>query len=266
MIHMDWTQATEPVRFKHIMTKDIEFHDGLDKADRVKFCQERDIEYLPGKSGDAVYRLISSGFRRMELLPSQKVSEEEEVFTSESTAKFQQHRVLFVFRNDSLTGVVHFVDCNRKPVFLHLYSLLLDFETDLRELLTAIGCTNDDMLEFLEGSSSKVYQRSLEFYSKASQKEKRARLPPFHTFRLSELIALLTSKNSLSISEEDISGIRNLVMHFVSPITHREKYSESEMIFDITSFDELLTQITILTDTRAKLSNEILEAKAKLYK
>lgn len=226
--------------FGKIMTSDVVFYDGSFEAECIKYCQKRNITYLPSLDNfDSCYRFVDSKFQEERIDESQKVSVDNDIFGNSVVEKFEAHQVLFVFEKNELVGVVHFCDYNRNPVSIYIYSLLLAFEKGLRELLIQNGLGNEDMIKFRH---SKI-------------KEEMKELEPFQTFYLKDLIKLANSKKILNISESVNNDIRNVVMHAKNPVRH-EDYEAADFIYNIESFKKFFESFKLFQPELRRVINK----------
>jgi len=217
------------------MTKEVLFYCDELKRDCKTFCQKRNITYLPCKSDyNSVYTLEGDRFKQKKLEESQRVNIKDKIFDASIPEKFKKHQVLFVFMKDDLRGVVHFCDYNRNPVAISVYSLLLEFERKLRELLISKGLNNNDMITFLEEQCKKPEK----------QKEMKE-LELFQTFYLKDLIDLLHYKGLYEVPKAFNRDLRNPIMHAKNLVKH-EDYENSGLIYNFKSFCHFLELVNSL--------------------
>jgi len=211
--------------FGKIMTSDVVFYDDSFGADCAKFCQDRNITYLPSLDDfDKCYRFADNKFQEERIDESQKVSVDDDIFVKSVVEKFEAHQVLFVFEKNELVGVVHFSDYNRNPVFIYIYSLLLEFEKGLRKLLIINGLGNKDMIEFFKDhqKNNDDFIEKFNHFSNLEIEKDMRELEPFQMFYLKDLFGLINSKKILKISESVNDDIRNIVMHARNPVKHKD--------------------------------------------
>lgn len=243
--------------FAKIMTSKVIFYDESFKEECVRYCKERNITYVPFLDDfDICYKLIGDKFEKERIAESQKVNVDEDVFDKSVFEKFEAHHVLFVFNKNQLAGVVHFSDYNRRPIFIYIYSLLLEFEKGLRELLTYSGVSNKDMIEFFKKHSKDSYfMEQFKHYSNPEIKNEMKELEPFQMFFLKDLIGLANSKKILKISES-VNDIRNIVMHAKNPVKHKD-YEIAGLIYNFESFEKFFQSIKLLQLELRKVTNKI---------
>lgn len=236
----DESEIQIKLSFGKIMTSDVVFYDDSFEAECAKYCQERNITYLPSLDDfDICYKFADSKFLKKRIDKSQKVNADDDIFDKSVIKKFEKHQVLFVFEKNELVGVVHFCDYNRNPVSIYIYSLLLAFEKGLRELLIQNDLGNEDMIEFLHSKN----------------KEEMNELEPFQTFYLKNLIKLANSKKILKLSES-INDIRSIVMHAKNPVRH-EDYEIAGLIYNIRSFKKFFESIKLFQPELRRVINKI---------
>lgn len=244
------------------MKKEVLFYYDESKEDCKVFCEQRNITYLPCKNALGLcYTLEGDRFKQKKIEESQKVNIEDKLFDASIRDKFQKHQVLFVFMKDVLCGVVHFSDYNRNPVAIYVYSLLLEFERKLRELLIYEGLNNNDMLTFFEkqvekGDDNGHYSKKTKDYKKPEKQKERKELEQFQTFFLKDLIDLLQYKGLYSVPTAINRELRNPIMHAKNVVRH-EDYENSSLIYNFKSFRDFLELVGILRLETVNISKKI---------
>jgi hypothetical protein len=262
---MSLSEIEESLCFDKIMASEVLFYDDSFNEDCKKFCEKRNITYLPWKKDERFcYKLVDHKFEKKRITESQKVNVKEYVFQASVVEKFRKHQVLFVYRNSDIAGVVHFCDYNRNPVSIYGYALLLEFEKKLRKLLVSKGLNNDDMLAFFskkrdsfsKGNDKGYYGRKVKSFQKAENQAKMKELESFQMFCLKDLTDLLNFKNIYTVPDAINDDLRNTIMHSKNVVKH-EDYATSHLIYNFESFREFVGLIKLLQFENKKVSKQI---------
>lgn len=245
------------ISFNEIMTTKIFFYDDSSQEKCLKFCRDRNITNFPSLSdSDVCYKLVNDKFQRQQIDIKQKIDFDDNIFDEIVVEKFKAYEVLFVFRKDELVGVVHFSDYNKPPVFPYAYSLFLELEKSLRELLMLNNLRNEDMINFFEGhSSDKIYSDRFAWCETIQFKKGIKELSPFQGFYLTDLIALSNSRNILEIPVE-IGELRNEIMHAKNFVKHKD-YETANFIYDFKSFEILVKRVKLIQLQIRRVTNAI---------
>lgn len=253
--------------FDKIMTTKVLFYDDVFKEDCKMFCERRNITYLPSKKNySSCHKLDGDEFKKMRIEESQRVDVKDGMFGNSILEKFEKHHVLFVYRKNEISGVVHFCDYNRNPVCVYVYALLLEFERKLRELLISHGLNNNDMLDFFGKHAEKHkknghYSRKAEEYRKIETQLKMKDLEPFQMFDIKDLIDLLNSKGIYEVPMAINDVLRNAIMHAKNVVRHKD-YESSGLIYDFESFREFFRLVNSLRSGIDEVSKEIIPLEA----
>src|SRR5690606_12626240 len=109
-------------------------------------------------------------------------------------AKFEvnTHNVLFVFKGEVLTGIVHFSDYNQTTVLQAIQDDVLAFERKMRQYLFLKNFRNEDMLDYFKYRSEKDEYSRRYFEGRIHRLEKRkeeiSQLGEFQMFDLKDLL------------------------------------------------------------------------------
>ena len=254
------------------MTKEVLFYCDEFKEDCKAFCKEREITYLPCKKDFGLcYTVEGDGFKERKIDASQRVDINDKIFDNSIREKFEKYQVLFVFMNENLQGVAHFCDYNRNPVSIYVYSLLLDFERKLRELLISNGLDNIDMITFFKRQVKNnkenkwFYSKKVKDYGKPEKQKEMKELEPFQTFFLKDLIDLLHYKELYEVPVAINQGLRTPIMHAKNVVRH-DDYDNSVLIYNFKSFCHFLELVDSLRLESENVSKKIpLEANEEEY-
>ena len=207
-----------------IQTTELLYYDEAHSQECYRFCKDRDIDCLPNVYNPGKYYQRNSGdagFSEMDIAEEHRLDAATYIFQPELVARFGKRAVQFVFTNGIFTGVVHFSDYNREPVFTYIYSELARYERDLRDLLVLFQLKNEDMRACFQdivdrNKDKEKKEKTVEIYSTKindyeNNREKLAKFPQFQWFDLEDLRILAKKRGVIELS--DIKGLRNMVMH-----------------------------------------------------
>ena len=243
------------ITFSDIQTSDLIYYDEKNREKCLEFCRKRDIDYLPSLSNsDQCYNKAEDRIQDIE--NTMKVQIDDFIFSESLLGNFKKHRVLFVYSNKDLTGVVHFSDYNRSPVDIYLYSLLSSYEKALRKLLVKNGLNNEHMISYFEETkrNDTYYRKRINEYN--SNKEKYSSLPPFEKFYLRDLIELAKHKKIIDLSNDEVINLRNDIMH-AHELVNKRNPNQDDYIYDIESFEKLFKRVRSLLDDIKRVNNQI---------
>ena len=227
------------LRMADIQTSDILFYDEGAKDRCYKFCFDRNIDCMPSLDDPRSVYLrddVLSKFRAEALMEDRRISADANVFDPQVVEKFRHQPLLFAYRGNELSGVVHFSDYNQPQVSAHLYELFFEYEKALRTLLIRSGLKNVDMIAYFsdkkaKGDSAEFYENKINDYFKFGSQKK---LPQFEVFNLTDLIALTNHKRIIKISDK--TKLRNMVMHANQFVNMQEPGAEG-FIYDFETFE-----------------------------
>jgi hypothetical protein len=250
-----------------IQTTDLLYYDDRYKGVCYRFCEDRDIDFLPNATDQAKSYQRDKDKRKFEERP---ITDEERldvttyIFQPELRERFEQTPVQFVFANGVLTGVVHFSDYNREVVYTYLYAEIARYERDLRDLLVAYGLKNEDMrAQFQEivdkrrdnpeeKDTVRSYERKLESFDR--EQETLTKLPEFQGFYLDDLRML--AKKQCDIKLSDVGKLRNDVMHARDSVEQRAAVAP-DFIYEIESFVSFFGRVQALLQDRRRVQTRL---------
>ena len=245
-------EVDEP-EFQDIMTTEIKYFEDFEKEkDAKKFCEDREVTYLPLKGNNLLVREFKNGhFGEIELQESQKIKPTKKIFDKDVIELFDKSRVLFVFSKDKLKGIIHYSDYNREPVYIYLYSQILNFEKSLRGLLIIKGLKNEDMINYFEekardGDSN--FRHKFDYINR--NRESLKSFSEFQLFYLSDLIFLLDDRLKVSINQK-VKDLRNDVMHSKDFVEHKD-YQELPSLYRFSSFTEFFELVLTFYKEKAR--------------
>lgn len=215
-------ESVKYMTIRDICVKDLYFYQEEQKNELIRFCQDKAISYIPDKDRKSCWQLKGERFIHIQQLPADLVcAPQDMIFAEETLRKFEMgnhDEVMFVMENGLIKGIVHIVDYNNTDLFVEIYRMLLTFENNLRQLLTAHRQKNQDFIDWLQerGKKNSFYR---DLYKKSQYKdetEKRLNANPFQTFYLKDLLLFARSKTFIHFSNtdlDDIAEVRNWIAH-----------------------------------------------------
>ena len=202
------------------------------KEELAQMCLDNGINYLPHRSRKSVYKLVRNHFVEAKIEDYLKVNPYDRLFDQETINKFEKvnsNELRFIMENDEIKGVIHIIDYNNDFIDVELFKALLQFETNLRQLLIGKRMTNESFISWVSDNPESSINGShwnRRLYQLENQKEERDNANPFQTFYLKELLLFADSKNLLKLYNaeiEDINELRNSLAHNKDVISHTEK-------------------------------------------
>lgn len=244
--------TTPMLTISNLQVTDILYYDEAFRHACYRFCEQRDIDYLPSVEDDGfVYQVDSDtkSFLKIQILDTQRVDTHEEIFHPKLLARFNTFGVLFVYENHNLVGVVHFSDYNKDIVRIYVYSLIIEYERLLRILLSK-DYQNANMVDFLR--AKKKQNKIREYEKRETQAD---RLPPFHLFYLSDLIEF-ANENGVFNTNPHINVLRNKIMH-AQELVEMKDFKTDDYIYDYRTFELFFRQVTVLKHDLKRVRNRL---------
>lgn len=140
-----------------ICIHNIFFYDEKEEKQRVEFCKQYNISYLPSKDRKSVFRLSGDHFEKEELDLNLTLRPNDLIFAKDTIKTFENfdpNEIRFVIDCDGkIIGVFHLVDYNNEYLYIELYRALYCFEQNLRFLLICKKKTNDDFINWARDRS-----------------------------------------------------------------------------------------------------------------
>ncbi len=228
----------------------------------LNICETLKISNMPDYDSEHYYELMNGQFKRKLIEDENKLSVGDKVFDASLIQKFKAntHNVLFFFKGEVLTGIVHFSDYNQTKVLHAIQDDVLTFERNLRQYLFLKDFRNEHMLDYFKYRSEKN-EHSKRFYSgRLNQLEHRKdemnQLGEFQMFDLKDLLEFgndAQSNNSFEYSKvtlQDksmyestlVNSLRNMAMHGKNPV----EIDEESSVYSIESLEYLFTALKVL--------------------
>lgn len=246
----------------NIYVRDLIFYNENDIPDSIKFCEDNNITYLPGKDRKSCYKLIEDEFRSVKLSTDLVCNPTDLLFDSKTIDKFRSgnhDEVLFVIDKKIIKGVVHVTDYNNSFINFETYKLVYQFENLLRNYLIKKNETNDSLISWMREESQnnshfkKRYNVCMpsDVSKREVEQNRRLNFNPFQTFFLNDLLFFLISKNYASHkfnkgSIESITKVRNWVAHN-KDLAHL-KFGDQYPIYQIKELEQFAKHINVFLD------------------
>jgi len=199
----------ERVRIADIMTPadEVIFYDPAMEDECVKFCKNRNIEYLPSLEdpNNKAYCRSEKGF----FDDSLKIDVNLDAFSEQALSKFKQNKVLFVYNYGEFCGIIHFSDYNNDKIKVYIYSIILLYETSLRKILRINNVKDLRNMDFVSNVLDQA-ESTLSNISKAGQE-----------LRV-EIVRLL---NTGVLDKEDAKVLRDYFVSMKDYIIKQANYS-----------------------------------------
>lgn len=230
-----------------IQTTDLIYYDPEFNKECLKFCTDRDIDYLPSLSDQKIIYVRSENtFLEKEIPTGQTVDGGMHIFDSTLLDRFCAYKLLFVTTKNQITGVIHFSDYNRHLVNNYLFNLIAGYERTLRKLLDKNKFKTEDMFNYCKSKKRRLPSVKLDEMKK---------LPPFERFFLSDLIAFANDHGVISVRNEP-NDLRNAVMH-AHDFVNLENAEIGDYIYTLESFQKFFNKVDILIKDYKRVNNRI---------
>lgn len=181
-----------------IATFNLKFYDDQKEKELKKFCRKNGITYLPTKCRISAFKLEGNDFIKTKIEDISKVNLNDLIFYQSTIDKFEEvdhNEVRFIMESGEIKAVVHIVDYNNDSISIELFKALLQFETNVRNLLIENNLTNEKFIVWVEKKSissnnKKYWQRRLNAIYPEDEKRrlktinKMENANPFQTFTL----------------------------------------------------------------------------------
>lgn len=227
-------------------------------------CETLRIDNMPDYDSKHYYKLEEDEeFVRLPIESKSKLSTEELVFKNSLIEKFRSnnHNVLFVFKGEVLTGIVHLSDYNQTAVLQAIQQDILAFERKLRQYLFLKGLKNEDVIKYFRyriknGNSGTKNHFEARIATFEKDRDKHSQLGEFQMFTLKELLEFGNSSQSKEVFPSErvfinnkpqpegffINNLRNMAMHGQNPVDQDEESS----VYSIDSLNYLFKSLEIL--------------------
>ncbi|QAA80565.1 hypothetical protein EI546_01940 [Aequorivita sp. H23M31] len=248
--------------FGDIAQRGILYYDKEVEKACHSICETLKIDNMPDYDSAHYFQLQNGQFQRKSINEENKLQSRDRIFEEELIKKFNAntHNVLFVFKGDVLSGIVHFSDYNQTKVLQAIQDDVLTFERKLRQYLFLKNFRNEDMLKYFEYRAGKNEHSKHYYEGRLHQLDKRKeelnQLGEFQMFDLKDLLEFgndAPSKNAFQYEKVDLQGrdiyestmvnsLRNMAMHGKNPI----EMDEESSVYSIESLEYLFHALKIL--------------------
>ncbi|MEO0472585.1 MAG: hypothetical protein AAF206_23415 [Bacteroidota bacterium] len=226
--------------FEQIMTREMVFFDKEYQDECAFFCQARGINYLPHISRNEkcfYYHPDTQDFEPRNIERQQVVRPTDQIYAFSLMDRFQKFDVLFVKEGGILTGVVHYSDYNRAPVYEDLFKKLFLLEKSLIHLIVEYsGLKKRALKEFLNDSSTEA-DKQTDLVSSDFSGEKMTLKTILHFTRKYELVKIRNS------DIDQIIDLRNKVAHSDQLVSTSKSNPQS---YTINTFKRLILGVNSL--------------------
>jgi len=262
-----------------IYVRDMKFfEDFTSQEERIAFCRELGITYLPARDRINAYQLTPDAFTKVQPAPELCCNPYDRIFENETLMKFKEgshDEVLFVMEKDRIKGVVHVTDYNSEYLFFEFYKLIHRFERGLRDFLVQRGEGNDTFLEWVQqradGGVDQQHWRNRQRKllpdnekTRAWTENVRRDCRPFQTFYFGELVDFAESKGHLSTSNgsrwSKLNGLRNLICHS-SDLATKTASADEFPLYSIESLERFISSAQVFFEAYEELA-ELLQGRS----
>lgn len=228
----------------------------------INICESLNIDNMPDYDSKYYYELEGQQFKRKLIEPENLLNARDRIFEDLLIKKFDAdtNNVLFVFKGEVLTGIVHFSDYNQTKVLHAIQDDILTFERKMRQYLFLKSFRNEDMLDYFRYRAGKN-EHSKRYYEGRihrleNRKEEQNQLGEFQMFDLKDLLEFGNDSQSKRLFEYDkidlngkslyestlVNSLRNMAMHGKNPI----EIDEESSVYSIESLEYLFTALKTL--------------------
>lgn len=197
------------------------YYDAQNEEKLIAYCTKNGFTHLPSKDKKSVYKLENKRFVKKRLDEVYQVNASDFIYDTSTIQKFEEpnyNEIHFIIEKDKIKGVVHIVDYNNIYISVELFKALLQFESNLRQLLIDSDLDNEDFISWVEEKATttneQFWRNKLNNLEYRRKQMKYANL--FQTFSFRDLLNFANDKNILHLSEgeiDDVSDIRNSLAH-----------------------------------------------------
>jgi DNA polymerase III delta prime subunit len=224
-----------------------------------RICQILQIDLFPDSNHKDYWHLEDQQWHVKSITEEQAVNSSLRVFNESVLQKMEASpsNLLFSYTGSPLSGIVHFTNYANQQTYQSLYQNFYEFETSLREYLSHLGFTYEDVEKYYEYSLAKrdkpFFRDRLEQLRSEKFRNDAKELPNLQKLDLKEAIIFSISsyhtkdiKNKIGLSkinEPQISNLRNTIMH-AKEITG----SNSELAHNFSSFKKFFSEVLSFKD------------------
>ena len=205
----------------NIANFDPVYYDVHNEDKLIAYCTKNGFTHLPSKDKKTIYKLENNRFVKKQLEDVYQVNASDFIFDTSTIKKFEEpnyNEIRFIVEKDKIKGIVHIVDYNNVYISIELFKALLQFESNLRQLLIDHDLDNEDFISWVREKANKTneyfWENKLNQLEYRRNQMKYANL--FQTFSFRDLLNFANNTNILRLSEaeiDDVSDVRNSLAH-----------------------------------------------------
>ncbi len=239
------------------------YYDAQNERELIAYCIKNGFTYLPSKSKKSVYKLEKDHFVKTRIEDVFKVNAYDLIFNQDTIKKFEKpnhNEIRFIVENNQIKGVVHIVDYNNVFISVQLFKALLQFESNLRQILIEHDLTNEDFITWVKDKASKTndnyWHRKLNELEYRREQMNYANL--FQTFNFRDLLNFAKDENILDFSDveiDNVSDVRNLLAHNKDVTSHTDK--NGSIVYDFEGLKVFVEQMTSFFESYEVLADKV---------
>ena len=228
----------------------------------VTVCEALKIDNMPAYDSEYYYEMENGQFVKKAITTEDRLKSADRIFEDGLIQKFasDKNNVLFVYKGEVLTGIVHYSDYNQTGVLQAIQDDVLTFERKMRQYLFLRDYRNEDMLEYFQYRADKDAHSKRYFEGRISTYEKRKdklnQLGEFQMFDLKDLLEFGKSSKSAKLFPSQyvevngsnilettlVNSLRNIAMHGKNPV----ELDEESSVYSIESLKYLFLALKTL--------------------
>lgn len=239
------------------------FYEVHKENELIAYCIKNGFTYLPTKDRKTVYKLKNDSFVKTRLEDVLQVNASDLIFDQSTIAKFEEsnhNEIRFIIENHEIKGVVHIVDYNNVFLSVELFKAILQFESNLRQLLIVNNLTNEDFIAWVRKNATtnnnSYWHRKLDEVEYRRDQMKNANL--FQTFNFRDLLNFADDKSLIDLSDveiDNVSDIRNSLAHNKDVTSHTDE--NGSIVYDFKGLKIFVQQITSFFQTYEVLADKV---------
>lgn len=274
---MKWTEPT----VEDIATKEVIFYSPKFRKVCIRICKDIGIDVFPDIDAQHYWKWEEDGWNKYPISGDfQTLSETEPVFSRNVMEKLNAAPSnILLLKNEAgvISGILHFFDFQSISIYQALYRNFFLFEGSLRQYLSELGYTYEDVKAYYQHKEEKeknqerrkFYRRRIDDMNGEKFQKEARNLKNFQKLEFRELVLFSissTHKKSRSkqnpkldgIQETKIADLRNTIMH------SKDNTGASEVtLHDLESFNVFFDQVQAFKNAFQILRKQIQELLAQ---
>lgn len=216
------------------------YYDPNNEEKLIAYCIKNGFSHLPSKDKKTVFQLVDNRFVEKKLEDVYTVNASDFIFDQRTIRKFENpnpNEIHFIVERNKIKGMVHIVDYNNVYINVELFKALLQFESNLRQLLIDNDLDNDDFIAWVADKAAEkdnsYWHRKRNNLLNNREQMKYANL--FQTFSIRDLLLFAQNKNILPLTDreiDDVSSVRNSLAHNKDVTSHIEDEDDGSIVYD----------------------------------